>query len=187
MNFISALLFGISANIDTLTMGFTYGIRKQRIPFFTNILISFITFIGTFFSIGIGIQLTGFLPPKTSHIAGSLLLIILGSYYFLKFIIETHILKKQSQHIENTTNLSYKTILFLGLTLTVNNAGIGLGASLAGTGLLLTCFFTLILSFSFLFIGNCIGSRIPDGLFHHSADFLSGIIIIVMGIFHCFF
>ena len=82
--YISALLFGISANIDTLVLGFSYGIKKQRISLKTNLLLSLITLAGTLLSIGLGLHLASFLSLQAAQIAGSLLLIGLGLYYCLK-------------------------------------------------------------------------------------------------------
>lgn len=189
MYFFSAILFGISANIDALVLGFSYGIRKQNISFFSNIILSFITFLGTFLSIGAGICLTEFFPKGTAKIVGSLLLILLGVYYCLKYMIQKRkesLTETPSMHLQSENILPVKESLLLGLTLTINNTGIGMVASLAGVHFLLTCFLTLILCFSFLFLGNRIGTHISIGFFQHSADLLAGTIIIVMGFFHCF-
>lgn len=186
MHFISALLFGISANIDTFVVGFSYGMKKQHIPFSTNIILSFITFAGTLLSIGLGMKAAALVPAAASQIAGSCLLILLGLYYCGKYIFEkiksrgaaSADLKAQSESL-----LSQKEIVLLGLTLTSNNAGMGIGASFAGVHFLLTSLITLILCALFLIAGNRIGSRWAPGFIQRFADLFSGLFIIVLGVY----
>ncbi len=188
--YISALLFGISANIDTFVLGFSYGIKKQRIPLMTNLIISLITFFGTLLSIGVGIQLAGFLSPELSKTAGSLLLILLGVYYCWKYLWEQlHSLKKGdspsaiSLSMQSESCLSQKETFVLGITLTVNNAGMGIGASFAGIHFLLTSVTTFFLSALFLIAGNRLGGRFAPPFIQHFGDLLSGLIIIALGVY----
>ncbi|MCI8282921.1 MAG: hypothetical protein HFI76_14870 [Lachnospiraceae bacterium] len=186
--YISALLFGISANIDTLVLGFSYGIKKQHIPLATNLIISLITFFGTLLSIGVGLKLAGFLSPEFSRIAGSMLLILLGLYYCGKYLWERlYILKKGdspgaiSLSMQSESCLSQKESFALGITLTVNNAGMGIGASFAGIHFLLTSVTTFFLSALFLIAGNRLGTRFSPPFIKRSGDLLSGLIIIALG------
>lgn len=186
MHFISAFLFGISANIDTLIVGFSYGIKKQHIPFHTNILISLITFLGTLLSIGVGLKLAVFLPKGAAQVAGSVLLILLGLYYCLKYFLQR--IKKDSDKesslkAQSQVSLTAKETLLLGAALSVNNAGMGIGASLTGIHFLLTSFITLFLSAAFLITGNRIGTRWAPRFIQSCADLVSGLIIAAMGIY----
>ncbi len=84
---ISSLLFGISASLDALLVGISYGIRKIRIRFWQNIIISLITLLGTCLSVGLGHKLIPFLPTAVQGCVGSLILILLGLYYIVKWVI----------------------------------------------------------------------------------------------------
>ncbi len=186
MHLISALLFSISANIDAFVVGLSYGIKKQRIPWLTNLLISLITFIGTLFSLWIGLRAAAFIPPTASRVAGSTLLILLGLYYCFKYLLEwLHRKDKESDSIsaQSESVLTGKEAALLGLTLTVNNAGMGIGASFAGINFLMTSFLTLFICGFFLITGNRIGSRWAPGSLARQADLISGIIIVVLGVY----
>lgn len=97
MQLFSSLLFGVSASLDALLLGITYGIRQIRIRLWQNLLISFITLLGTCLSVGFGSWLSsraslskgGIFPgafPLGKQI-GSATLMLLGIYLLLKFMI----------------------------------------------------------------------------------------------------
>ncbi len=186
MHIISALLFGISANIDAFVVGFSYGVKRQGIPFLTNLIISLITFLGTLVSISLGTAASAFLPGGSTKIAGSLLLILLGLYYCIKFILEKVRAQgsdKAALSSQSKNRLSKKEAAALGLALTVNNAGMGIGASFAGIHFLLTSLLTLFFCGFFLFTGNRIGTRWAPGALGRVADLLSGCIIVILGVY----
>lgn len=186
MHLISALLFSISANIDAFVVGLSFGIKKQRISWLTNLLISLITFMGTLLSLWLGLRAAAFIPPAASQIAGSTLLILLGLYYCLKYLLEklrkknkdSDSLKAQSESV-----LTGREAAALGLTLTVNNAGMGIGASFAGIHFLLTSFLTLFFCGFFLITGNRFGSRFGSKFLARQADLWSGVIIVILGLY----
>ena len=186
MHLISALLFSISANIDAFVVGLSFGIKKQRIPLLTNLLISLITFLGTLLSLWIGLRAAAFIPPAASQIAGSTLLILLGLYYCFKYFFDKlHRKKKGSDSLraQSESVLTGKEAAALGLTLTVNNAGMGIGASFAGIHFLLTSFLTLFFCGFLLITGNRIGTRFAPGFLARQADLMSGAIIVVLGVY----
>lgn len=190
MHIISALLFGISANIDTFVLGFSYGIKKQHIPLITNLILSLITFAGTLLSIAAGRRLAAFLPAGAAELAGSLLLILLGCYYCGKYLFLLLCSRQKDGNVnaaslsmESKALLSRRETFALGIALTLNNAGMGIGASFAGIHFLLTSVATFALSSVFLIAGNRLGTRFAPSFLQRFADLLSGLIIIALGIF----
>ena len=116
--FISALLFGISASLDSLLVGVSYGIRGIRVRFWQNMVISLITLLGTCLSVGLGQRLAPFLPEIIRNYAGSLILILLGFYYIAKWAAS--LLRSRpsnaspdaaSQHEENTACAAESALL----------------------------------------------------------------------------
>ena len=84
--FTIALLFGVSASLDALLVGISYGIRRIRIRLWQNLTISLVTLLGTCLSVGLGQRLAAVLPSMIGEYAGSLVLIILGLYYIAKWV-----------------------------------------------------------------------------------------------------
>lgn len=82
---IASLLFGVSASLDALLVGISYGIRGIRIRLWQNLFISLVTLLGTCLSVGLGQRLAPLLPGFVGRYAGSLVLIALGIYYIAKW------------------------------------------------------------------------------------------------------
>ena len=78
MHILSDILFALSANIDCLVIGLSYSLKKTIIDINSNLLIAFMSTIGTYFSMMLGSLLTRFLSINTANHIGSLILIVIG-------------------------------------------------------------------------------------------------------------
>lgn len=187
MHIISSIMFALSANIDTFIVGISYGIKKSRIPFVENVIISLITFAGTFLSICMGMQITLFIPAKAAQAFGSMILIMLGGYYLVKFLIETIQGKCRTEQRNDgetqTRNITLKETIILSCALSVNNMGMGIGASIAGMGLISTSVSTLLFCMVFLYAGNKIGNVGVSEIMRKYSGPISGLILIVLGLY----
>ncbi|CUX28687.1 manganese efflux pump [Clostridium sp. C105KSO13] len=200
MHLISSLLFAISANIDSFIVGLSYGIKKANISLLKSTIISLVTLVGTVTAILLGAEISQFLPSSSSQAIGCALLIGLGMYYIIKSLYtylciqikkaevkasESSSEPKDSSQTEDSL-LTIKEGLFLGLTLSINNVGMGIGASITGLKLLPTAILSLIVSVTFLYAGNVIGkSKVPH-ISDRAADVLSGLILVGLGIYELF-
>lgn len=172
INIISALLFSISANLDNIAIGLTYGIKKVNIPLYNNILISFITSIFTFLSMYIGTHIAHIIPQKIENIIGSLILITIGIYQIIIQLISKNKIKK-----------SPKNYFSLIIMLSLNNIAVGLAASITGVNIIVATIFTLILSTLFLYTGNLIGRKALNNKFIEKySELISAILLIITGI-----
>lgn len=194
MQIIPSLLFGIAASLDAFLVGISYGIRKIHISNRQNLFISLVTLLGTCSSIIVGTWLAPLLPATVATLAGSIILILYGLYYIVKFMLLTlqkYLRKKQAPEISSTTaasekntvpSLSLSACIRLGFFLSLNNMGIGLSASIAGLPLCTAVFITLLCSISFLFLGNRLGCSRLLAFVEKAADPLSGLLLILLGI-----
>ncbi len=189
MILLSSALFAISASLDAFIVGIGYGIRKVHIPFLQNLLISLITLLGTVFSILFGQTLAPLLPPGYAGRAGNALLILMGSFYLIKFMLR-FLPKCQSsgaevnscakKEPETLTNLW--AVLLLGFTLSINNVGIGISASIAGLSLLPSAALTMLFSVTLLALGNRLGQARLLQKAERYAEPLSGLLLIGLGL-----
>jgi len=198
--FLASLLFGISASLDSLLVGISYGIRGTRIRFWQNLTISLITLLGTCLSVGLGHRLAPHLPGFLSSYVGSIILTLLGLYYIIKWAI-THFRGARQDHPptageeaetapdkakEPDTPLKLSEVFTLSLTLSLNNLSAGLSASLAGLTLLPAAVSTLACSVLFLFSGNRLGQNPILQFTGRAADPLSGVLLIGLGLIQLF-
>lgn len=190
MHIISSILFAFSANIDAFIVGMSCGIKKDHISLPGNIVISLITLAGTVFSITAGLTLLPLLPSWAARICGSSILILLGLYYMIKYFLPGS--KKEPPHasaasVETKSRLlPYKEAAVLGLALSLNNMGMGIGASITGMRLLPTSLLTFFFSVLLLSLGNHLGETRFFQTAQRYADPLSGCILIGLGIYEFF-
>lgn len=84
--FLSALSFSLSSNLDNLVVGIAYGIKKVKIGIISNIIIAFVTSIGTYLSMLDGSYISKFLPRSFANAFGALVIIILGIYFIFQSV-----------------------------------------------------------------------------------------------------
>lgn len=184
MQIVPALLFGISASLDALLVGMTFGIRGASIPFRHNLLIGMITLLGTCLSVGLGSGLTLLLSAHTWTLLGSLILIAMGIFYITKFMMVCFQKDRKHQSLTATqapAALTTPETCSLGIALSANNMGIGLSASVAGLALLPAAIVTLVFSFIFLLLGNRLGQHPLLRLTEDSVNLLTGLMLILLG------
>ena len=197
--FFASLLFGISASLDALLVGIGYGIRGTRIKLWQNLVISLITLLGTCLSVGLGHRLVRLLPGVIGDYAGSLIQILLGLYYIVKWTIsflrcdsgETASENPGHEMVSASVSIAFPClklteVLILSLTLSLNNLSAGLSASLAGLTLLPAAVSTLACSVLFLFAGNRLGRNPVLQLAGKGAEPISGGLLIGLGVMQFF-
>lgn len=197
MQMLPSLLFGISASLDGLLVGVGFGLRQVRIRIWQNLTISLVTLLGTCLSAALGSRLLSLLPPFFSGCVGSLILMLLGIYYITKWLAAS-LRNRQAGTGENREltgasatgalpGLSIWETCFFSLSLSVNNVGIGLSASMAGLPLIPAAASTFGCSILFLLIGNRMGRSQLLQFIGNAADPISGLLLIGLGMIQLVF
>lgn len=179
MQILSVILFGVSASLDALLVGFTFGIRKINITALHNIIISSIALIGTCFSVSMGNLLIQLLPAALWRLLGSMILLLLGLCYLIKCM---PLFRPKYQPFVTKDTPSLKEFIVLGFSLSANNMGIGLSASITGLALLPAAIATFVFSGIFLFLGSHFGQCNKITLSDIAADIITGILLVLLGL-----
>lgn len=186
---ISAIFFSISANIDNVVIGISYGIKKIHISLFKIFLICCITSVITFFSMYVGQNISIFFDVKLANIIGASSLIIIGIIPLVKKLFLRKHFRKDSRnyscYIENR-NINVKEIFTTIINLSINNIAAGIAASITGINILCTTIGTLIFGSIFLYIGNNLGKRINNKLIEKYSEYIASLILIFIGILELF-
>lgn len=124
------ILLALSASIDALSLGITYGIKKTKMSKSANMLIFIIVFCCSTLAILIGHFLSLLSSPIFSVLLGSLLLIILGFYNIYKGIKKTNTLVNFD--IDNSNYIDNKEAITLGLAVAVDASCVSMGAGIIG-------------------------------------------------------
>ncbi|MBD7911431.1 manganese efflux pump [Clostridium cibarium] len=195
---LSALLFSLSSNLDNVVVGIAYGIKKIRIPIIANLVIAFITSTGTFLSMYLGLYISKFLPNYISNILGAGAIIMLGGYFIIQSIIKLIYARNskdlalkditdmieyaEKSDLDKSGDISIKEAIFVAFSLTFNNLGTGVAASITGVSIQFTVIATFIISILTIVFGETIGNHVLGNLLGKYAPLISGILLITLGI-----
>lgn len=190
MHLLSIALFSISSNLDNLTVSIGYGMENIKIKFFSNFIISFISAFGTFISMSVGSIIVHFINPKIANNIGSFILIFIGIYFcyqFFKNKSNDNLINNPSRaDKDNSKVIEPKEAFSLAFALTINNFGVGFGASVAGLNVFITSIVTFFISALFLEIGDKLGSGFFSKIFGKYSDLISGLLIVFIGVYEVF-
>lgn len=197
--FLSALLYSLSSNLDNLVIGIAYGVKKIKIGLISNLIIATVTSIGTLISMSVGKFISGFLPTSLTNMLGAVIIMLLGLYFLIQSILKL-ITKSYSNSLalknvdeimdyaeksdsDNSGTLNIKEAFVVSLGLMLNNLGTGLAASITGVNVSITVICTFILSIALLMLGKSIGHNILVSICGKYAPLISGVLLIILGIF----
>lgn len=176
MIWLTILAFAVSASIDNLGVGMSYGIQKVHIQMKHNLLIAVICFVFSLIGIYFGMWMLTFIPGKLPVIIGAIILLVIG----VRIILLGKAEPNDTEVVEAETNLTnilknpevvgnnpQKKIgwiesTVLGIALSANAITNGIGAGLFGLSPLTLAVATAIGSFISIWLGVQIGRRMAD-------------------------
>lgn len=176
------ILLSLSASVDALTLGITYGIKNTKISQISNIIIFAIVFICSVLAIFIGHHISLLFSNTFSLILGSSILIILGIYNIYKGKNNINIIKNFD--IDNSNYINNKEAIALGLSVAIDASCVSLSSGVIGYGNIVLPFFMAILHTLFINCGNFIAKaivariKVPSNVL----SVLSGSLLVIIGI-----
>ncbi len=207
MNFLSTVLLAVSSNLDNLGVGISYGMRKVRIPWQSNLIIAVITSAGTWLSMTFGSLVSYAMDPAMAGTVGAF--IIMGAGVWVIFLDRYQGKKERERSgpvsvydvppfiarifsflkeplradLDASGTISLYEGTLLGLALTINNVSSGIGAGMTGANPVATTVFVLLLSLLMLSGGVILGSSYAARWLGDKAGIVGGILLIMIGIF----
>lgn len=205
---IALFLLAFAVSLDSFTVGLTYGIRKVTIPTRSLFIILLCTFLILMMAMGIGSIFELFISYEAAERIGGAILIGIGIWVIYRFftsfnndtetgkdykVIEFEIkpfsiiikiLKKPMEaDFDKSGNISGIEALFLGIALSLDAFGAGIGAALIDLPPILFPFVITISSMCFLLVGINIGKIIKTTSWMKSLSILPGLALIALGLF----
>ncbi|WP_322786781.1 sporulation membrane protein YtaF [Lysinibacillus odysseyi] len=202
------MLLGFAVSLDSFTVGLTYGMRKVTIPFKSFIIISSCTFLVLLLAMGLGSFIELFISYEAGERIGGIILIGIGIWVLYQFItsqrsahepasdykiiefeikpfaIMIKILKKPMEaDFDKSGKISGIEALFLGLALSLDSFGAGIGAALIDLPPILFSIVVTISSAIFVIAGIHIGKIFRSVTWMKNLPLLPGIALILIGLF----
>ncbi|MCH1627295.1 sporulation membrane protein YtaF [Ferdinandcohnia quinoae] len=204
---VSLILLAFAVSLDGFSVGFTYGMRKIKIPFISIITIACCSALVLMISMGLGQSIASFLSPLIAEKIGGVVLVLIGAWVLYQFFRTTaqttevneekllvkveikslglviNILKKPMvADFDKSGTITGLEAFMLGLALSLDAFGAGIGAALLGLSPWIMAVIVAIMSSLFLFIGMKSGTFFSKIKWVQKFSFLPGILLIVIGI-----
>lgn len=179
--FLKCILLALSASLDALGLGITYGIKKTKMSKSGNIIIFSTLFILSGLSILLGHYISVIFSSSIAVLLGSSLLILLGFYNVLK--------ANNSSFPDFDTScfnhIGSKEAFVLGLAVAIDASCVSLGSGMIGIGSIILPFLMAIFHTFFVNCGNLVANTIINkfAISSNLLSNLSGIILIFIGLF----
>ena len=206
-NAFSVILLALAVSLDSFSVGFTYGLRKMRIPFKSIAIIACCSALTLTISMLIGHLLQQVLSPVFAGKIGGIILIILGVWVIYQFFrsekekdilphekviinleikslgLVIHILKKpMSADFDKSGTITGVEAIMLGLALSLDSFGAGIGAAMLGYSPGYLALAVALLSSLLVFLGIKLGSYLSQITWLQRFTFLPGILLIIIGV-----
>ena len=183
---LKCILLALSASIDALGLGVTYGIQNTKMTKNGNAIIFIIVFVCSGIAILVGHFLSLLFSPTFSVLLGSLLLIMLGLYSVYKGIKKTNVFKNfdidDSNYIDNTEAIA------LGVAVAIDASCVSMGAGIIGYISFILPVFMAIFHTFFVNCGNFLAKSIVKKLNipENILSIFSGALLVLIGISRIF-
>lgn len=204
---ISLFLLAFTVSLDSFSVGFTYGLRKVRIPLKSILIISFCSAVVLISAMGVGNFIEQLVSPHIAESMGGFILIILGAWVLLQFFrsekvkepsvqkntiikfeikslgLVIQILKKpMSADFDQSGAITGLEAILLGLALSLDAFGAGIGAAMLGFSPLYLAASVALMSSLFVSLGIRLGATFAKSDWVQKLTFIPGILLIVIGI-----
>lgn len=203
----SLLLLAFAVSLDSFSVGFTYGLRKMQIPLKSIIIIAGCSAMSLIVAVSIGHGLERILSPHVTGSLGGIILIGLGAWVLYQFFrpekgkkmlphektllnfeiqslgLVIHILKKPlSADFDQSGTITGIEALMLGLALSLDAFGAGVGAAMLGFSPYYLAVTVAIMSSLFVYLGIKSGAFFSHSGWVQKFTFLPGVLLIIIGI-----
>lgn len=176
------ILLALSASLDALGLGITYGIKNTKMSKVSNVIIFTIVFVASSISVFIGHYISLLFSPTFSAFLGASLLIMLGVYNIYKAIYKVD--NTANFDIDNSNDINNKEAAALGAAVAVDAACVSLGSGVIGYGTILLPILMATFHTFFVNCGNFVAKSVIEKISvpKHILSICSGILLILIGI-----
>lgn len=212
--YLMIIMIGIIVSLDGLAAAFAYGVRKIYLTPLAVLMVSLASAVMMGSSMGVGRLISRFLPPIVAEYLGALLLLVLGCYLLYQqgrpnrprqaatnnssgerpvvqfnlkaFGLVVQILRDPTvADVDQSGAITWQESFLLGLALSLDSFGVGIGAAMTGLTPGLTAFLAGLVTLISLLLGWELGYNLQHKM-STQWQRLPGLILILLGIANLF-
>jgi putative sporulation protein YtaF len=214
----SIAILAISLSLDALGVGIVYGLRKIKIPLSSKLIICFFSILYSGLSVILGKTLSKVLSGNASKLIGIAILILMGIWIIIQAIVKknedsTYIEKTITQEktllkvgikslgitiqiiknpikgdLDKSGVIDTSESLLLGLALSLDAIGVGIGSALAGFHSMAIPFAVGLCQLIFIYIGTYAGEKFfsAENINKTLFSILPGVLLILLALLRMF-
>ncbi|WP_026690632.1 sporulation membrane protein YtaF [Alteribacter aurantiacus] len=205
---LSLLLLAFAVSLDSFGVGLTYGLRKMKLPLRSLVFIALCSATSILIAMTIGTAIARVMSPGVAETIGGFILILIGAWalyqiynpakkdrktkeereYIFNFeikklgIVITVLRKPMVADLDNSGTITGREAFLLGLALSLDAFGAGLGAALIGFSPVLMAVSVASMCALCLTLGMRSGYVFADARWMKSLSFIPGLVLILLGI-----
>lgn len=207
--FASLLLLAFAVSLDSFSVGFTYGMRKMRIPFKSIFIIACCSAATLLVAMLVGDLMSRIFPMYVTERLGGFILVLIGAWVLYQFFRPAKEVVEEEKELEKTLiNFEIKTLgivinilrkpmsadidksgtitgieaFLLGVALSLDAFGAGIGAALLGYSPVIMSILVACMSSMFVSAGIKSGYLFSKFSWMDKFSCLPGIILIMIGL-----
>jgi putative sporulation protein YtaF len=204
---ISLFILAFAVSLDSFSVGFTYGLRKMKLPFKSILIIASCSALSLLIASGVGRILGDILSPNITEKIGGFILILLGAYVLYQFfrpeknkdlvVVEKTIVTFEIKSLGIVINILRKPLsadfdlsgtitgieaIMLGVALSLDAFGAGVGAAMLGFSPYYLALAVALMSSLFLWMGLKSGALLSKSNWVQRFTFIPGVLLIIIGV-----
>ncbi|PYZ97239.1 sporulation membrane protein YtaF [Alteribacter lacisalsi] len=205
---LSLLLLAFAVSLDSFGVGLTYGLRKMKLPLKSLCFIALCSATSILVAMTIGTAIAGVMSPSAAESVGGLILILIGAWalyqiyspakkdrktkeekeFIFNFeikklgIVITVLRKPMVADLDNSGTITGREAFLLGLALSLDAFGAGLGAALIGFSPVFMAVSVALMCALCLTLGMKSGHLFSDTIWMKRFSFVPGAVLIILGI-----
>ncbi|MBB5172713.1 putative sporulation protein YtaF [Texcoconibacillus texcoconensis] len=206
----SLIMLSFAVSLDSFGVGLTYGLRKMKLPRASLLFIASCSALTVLLAMTIGNVISAFMSPEVAESIGGVILVLIGAWALYQtyrpakrerkskkdkkddvlFTLEIKVIgvmirvlrKPMVADLDDSGTITGREAFLLGLALSMDAFGAGLGAALMGYSPIMMAVTVGLMCGFFLFLGMKSGYRFSDNKWMSKLKFLPGVLLITLGL-----
>lgn len=179
--FVTANLIGIGSNFDNSGVGIAYGSDKIRFPHWVNAIVNVVGFCTALLGAYAGEVISHYLTVNEASWASCIVLVCIGLFFwysgYVHPLLSRHRLKMQIK------KPGWREGIILGFALSFTNVASGFGATVSNASTIwATTAAITIWGYIMIWLGNVVGIGLLARLLGKYSSFVSGLVLVLVGI-----
>lgn len=209
VNSVTLFLLALAVSLDSFGVGLTYGLRKMKLPFKSLLFIAGCSALSIIIAMVFGSFIQAYISSESAQSLGGIVLILIGGWVLYQVVRPMKKVEKENKDevianveikmlgivirilrkpliadIDRSGTITGKEAILLGIALSLDAFGAGIGAALIGFSPIPMALTVATMSALFVTLGMKSGFRLSEIKWVSKLAYLPGVLLISLGIWN---